>query len=345
MDDRLTDDQVQRMKGTVLAAYRQTQSGSAPRAVSRPPMEEGVYGTKRSLLNKLILKPMIPIIIAIALVLSGAGTAFAADQAKPGDALYPLDRAIERVTYNFAISDTAKANMLTKFAAERENEQTALVAEGRTEDARQAAEDTKQALENAITVIDRVQAKHEENNQTQAAQTLTNVEEKLQEIQNRFTERQREEVKNKVKNALGEVKIEATTTNGQTVVNLKYNGQEVHYTLDTTDINAIIASIQDRTGMNADDIKTLLKLQSEDTNTSDETEDTATNSASINANTNGSSDNENQNKNLNYEHNSNNNYTYNGNVNQDGGSDDHPGNDNASQGEQRQEQNQNESDD
>ncbi|MFA5051851.1 MAG: DUF5667 domain-containing protein [Patescibacteria group bacterium] len=305
LDDQLPQTKVKRLKNTVLVAFRQSQIDTSPHAT------EEKFIKNRSFFNKLILRPMIPVIIAIALIITGTGTAIAADQAKPGDALYPVDRAIERVTYNFAFSDTSKANMLVKFAAERENEQKNLTEAGRIADAQQASVDTKQALQNAAEVIARVQEENQESSQTRAGQALNTVEEKLLELQNRFTERQREEVKNRVKNAVGEVEIEATTKNGQTTVIIKFHSQEIRYTLNTTDNDAIIASVQERTGLGTDDIRALIRVTADDSSTADtETDDTPGSEetpANINTDTN-TPNLTNQNNNLNYEHNYNSNY-------------------------------------
>ncbi|MFA6553168.1 MAG: DUF5667 domain-containing protein [Patescibacteria group bacterium] len=347
LEDRMTDAQAQQLKSAMLDAYRNVASKQLSGGDPRLPMEENIYGSFLSAVNKLILKPMIPIIIAIALIVTGTGTAIAADQAKPGDTLYPVDRAIEHVSYNFAVSEASKADMLVQFAAEREKEHAALIIAGRTKDALHATEDTKQALQKAAEVIERVQAEHQESNQTQAAQSLNSVEEKLNEIQNRFTERQREEVKNRVKNALGEVEAEATIRNGQTTVKLKYNGQEFRYTLSTTDINSIIASVQERTGLSSADVKALLKTDTEDTDTaSDEAENLInTNTVNTNLNANTNPTNVNANKNLNYEYNNNYNYSYNGNTNGSESQEEPADNSNNGQGDQNQNRNRNEAGD
>ncbi len=283
--------------------------------------EESIYGATMPFYKKLFMQPTLAVMLAVIIILAGAGTAIAADHAKPGDSLYPVDRALEQVAYNFSLSDTAKADMLVKFADEREEEQAALAQTNRTQDAEQASHETEQALQNATEVIDRVQAEHGEDDKSRSAETLSKVEEKLNEIQNRYTERHREEVKDRVKNALGEVEIEATIKNGQATVKLHYNGQEIKYALDTADINAIIASVQQRTNLSADDIRALLKIETEDESSDDSHQSTNANTnAAINTNRqkeNGDSSNQNRNTNTRIDDSRNTNSAVNTNMNSD----------------------------
>lgn len=72
----------------------------------------------------LLLKtrPMIPVLLAIIIFLGGSvATVAAADNAKPGDLLFPLDRAIENIQISLS-SDDKKDELKVKFAIERVEE-------------------------------------------------------------------------------------------------------------------------------------------------------------------------------------------------------------------------------
>lgn len=58
----------------------------------------------------------LPSLLGISLL---GGTAFASGNAKPGDILYPVKRAVEQVRLNLAVSDTTKAELQAQFAQER----------------------------------------------------------------------------------------------------------------------------------------------------------------------------------------------------------------------------------
>jgi hypothetical protein len=64
---------------------------------------------------------MIPLIVAVVVLLSAGGTVAASDSARPGDLLFPIDRAIEDVHLSLA-SEKDKADLRVKFADERLHE-------------------------------------------------------------------------------------------------------------------------------------------------------------------------------------------------------------------------------
>lgn len=66
----------------------------------------------------LSTKSMIPLVIAIAVLLGASGTVAASDAARPGDVLFPVDRAIENVRLSLA-SEKGKADLRIKYAEER----------------------------------------------------------------------------------------------------------------------------------------------------------------------------------------------------------------------------------
>ena len=64
---------------------------------------------------------MIPILISLAVLLGVGGTVVASDSARPGDLLFPIDRAVEEVRATFASAE-GKAELKVKFAEERLDE-------------------------------------------------------------------------------------------------------------------------------------------------------------------------------------------------------------------------------
>lgn len=71
---------------------------------------------------------MVPAIIALLVVLGGGTTVIVADGAAPGDALYGIDRATERVRLRLA-SDERKQELELRFAEERVEELDVVIAE------------------------------------------------------------------------------------------------------------------------------------------------------------------------------------------------------------------------
>jgi hypothetical protein len=66
---------------------------------------------------------------ALVLILGVGGTTAAAQQSRPGDVLFPIERALEEVRLALAVNDTARASLQLKFAEERLLELRSLVEE------------------------------------------------------------------------------------------------------------------------------------------------------------------------------------------------------------------------
>lgn len=76
---------------------------------------------------------MIPALIGLFLALSAGATVAVSDDAKPGEALYGIDRATERVRLAIA-SDEAKAELQVRFANERFTELEEVISEEREDE-------------------------------------------------------------------------------------------------------------------------------------------------------------------------------------------------------------------
>jgi len=98
--------------------------------------KDNVWQNINSNLNKtsffillLTRKSMINIIVAVLVILSGSiATVRAADNAKPGDVLYGIDRAVENIQITFA-SQEKKDKLKIKFAQERVEEIQTIIEE------------------------------------------------------------------------------------------------------------------------------------------------------------------------------------------------------------------------
>lgn len=135
-----------------------------------------------------ILKYLVSSILGFSLL---AGTAFAANNSKPGDALFPLKKVEEKIALSLALSEPAKTVLEVKFADRRlkelnqiqaqiQTDQIANVISGnaastekRTQNSHKKAEIQAQAeVSNAINTLTRVQLKLDAKNNQQAASSV-----------------------------------------------------------------------------------------------------------------------------------------------------------------------------
>lgn len=84
---------------------------------------------KRGLLVTFFNKSMLATLLALVVVLGGGGVVAASNTAVPGDALYGIDQAVERMQIKLA-SEEKKAELKVKFAEERISEVEEIVQKG-----------------------------------------------------------------------------------------------------------------------------------------------------------------------------------------------------------------------
>lgn len=89
-------------------------------------------GAPRTFFTSIFYNHMGIIAGILALVVGLTGTAFASNDAKPGDALYSVDKALEEVRYTFA-GEQGKEKLKVRFAEERVEEFQEVLAEDATE--------------------------------------------------------------------------------------------------------------------------------------------------------------------------------------------------------------------
>jgi len=70
--------------------------------------------------------------LIVVMLMSGSATVVTAEAARPGDALFPLDQAIERVRIRFAKNDDDRVRLANTFTEERLGELRSIVGERRT---------------------------------------------------------------------------------------------------------------------------------------------------------------------------------------------------------------------
>ncbi len=78
-------------------------------------------------------KHMAPIALALILMLGVGGTAYASNEARPGDLLFPIDQALEEARLALTQNDTDRARLQIAFAEERLVELRSILAEDSTD--------------------------------------------------------------------------------------------------------------------------------------------------------------------------------------------------------------------
>lgn len=153
-------------------------------------------------LKSLMQKPMIPIIAAIILILSGTGTALAADHAQPGDALFGIDRALEQVRLNFTFGETNQAKARQRIAVERDQELQNLEQQnGETNEPirNQAQERANNAYQDAEQALEQAREQQSAQNQSQAEQELNKVEQELEPLRLRYENQEQTQNQGEIK--------------------------------------------------------------------------------------------------------------------------------------------------
>ncbi len=105
------------------------------------------------------------------------GTAFASNSAKPGDLLYPVKKAKEKIQINLSVSEEAKAKLQAKFGEERLKELNKIKSEisvhaTGTPANIKAKVEAEGEVSNAITTLKEVQTKLEAKGNTTAAAAI-----------------------------------------------------------------------------------------------------------------------------------------------------------------------------
>jgi len=167
----------------VGAQQRLVQRLQAEMTSVRKASESRYKERQRSVFNQLTPKPMIAIVIAAIILLTGSGTVIASDFSRPGDTLFGLDQAAERTRLAVTFGDQARARVRADIAEEREQERLELLEDNDSEHAQEAEKLANEALTQAIETISEVRLKLEEKgNPGKAVEALAEVEVRLRGI-------------------------------------------------------------------------------------------------------------------------------------------------------------------
>lgn len=236
--------------------------------------------------------PMIAAIIVAIVLAFGTGTAIAANNAKPGDSLFGLDKALERVQLGVSVGQEAKARVSANIAAERQKELQEL--EGQNNEhasgvLQEAEQETDHALERAADAVHEARTKLEAKGTSgNAVNALKDVEEKLTNTQEHHDDLLKPDF-----HGLAEAEVKLGTTFA--TVKLHVSGHTTSFRLETTDRAAILAEIAKRTGLSQAQLGTIVKFEAKEDEEIDDDQPTSANvngnvNAASNANTNANDD-------------------------------------------------------
>ena len=164
---------------------------------------------------------MIPILIALAVLFGAGGTVAASDSARPGDLLFPVDRAVEEVRAAFTAGE-GKAELKIKFAEERLDEMDSILEdEPATTTPNGISEETKLNLSHALDILTMHLAEiHGAASSTPGiAQAISIIEERLQSRVGDLPQ----ELKIKIRDDRG--RIELKTEEGKVKVKIDSDGE------------------------------------------------------------------------------------------------------------------------
>jgi hypothetical protein len=143
----------------------------------------------RSLTPRRWLRLAAGLLAAAVLALTGVtGTALAADGARPGDPLYPLDREMERVRLMLTSDSQQRAALLLSMADERLQEAESLASQGDQQHMDIALENYGQAVSSAVQTVDHEKGGTRQALITQLDEALSAHEQRLQTIRQHVPE-------------------------------------------------------------------------------------------------------------------------------------------------------------
>lgn len=123
--------------------------------------ERGIYNMPSNMFGKYVVAAVLAIVLV-------GGTAYASADSRPGDTLFPLKKATEKVQLALTSSSESKAELHARIAEERLEDIAKVSEEHKTE----AQAEAKTELSTAIEVLTEVQAKLEARGNTTAAAAL-----------------------------------------------------------------------------------------------------------------------------------------------------------------------------
>lgn len=112
-------------------------------------------------------------LIALTLVLTSTGVAWASSDALPGDALYPVKRGVEEIRLAVTFSESGDAELLNTYTTERMDEIEALILAGRDEYLDDALDDYEVMLDRLVTQVTVLSQSEDQNSLDHLAFSLS----------------------------------------------------------------------------------------------------------------------------------------------------------------------------
>lgn len=228
-------------------------------------------------------KPMIPLMIAAVMFLGVGGTAVMADNSRPGDVLFGIDRAAEEVRIAFAGKAKA-ADLKAKFAEERLSEVQALVTDARLKASASTTASTTGTttattttsrkdqqvgvgVNVALSYLSKVSADLEASGNLEAQARIQTVIERLETLVNtdgvKATVKSNEDFKLRLKGEVDGDKIEINTNGNKSRIEVREEGNRIRIELKD---NGLI-NLKGKIELDSDD------EESDDKNDEDEEDD------------------------------------------------------------------------
>lgn len=195
-------------------------------------------------IHSLTLRPMIATAIATIILAVGFGATAIANTARPGDPLFNVDTAAERIRLALTFGDEARAVYEARTAEERLIEKLELEAE-HSDHADDATRIAGQTLDRAISTIDRVKIKLE-GKDASGAEALAKVEVRLRGLRD---------------DHIGRIKVEAETEKGATKIKVESGRSKWEWRTTAMGREDLLAEIAARTGLLIDDLRAALVLK------------------------------------------------------------------------------------
>jgi len=123
------------------------------------------------------------IFIALLLVISTTGVAWAASDALPGDTLYPVKRGVEEFRLGISLSESGDAELLNSFTSERMDEIEALILADRNEYLTDALQNYEDMLDRLVTQVLEITQTEDQESLDEFESNLTHQMEVLERMQ------------------------------------------------------------------------------------------------------------------------------------------------------------------
>ena len=224
--------------------------------------------------------PVIIFAVVIVVVGTGVGTVAAANDARPGDRLFVVDRAVERVQLAITPNKSQRAKLLADIAKERSQEHDQLVSEQKVSAAQEAERLTIVAVNQALTTNDAARAELIEQAAITEVADLNHVRNEVASFDATLPQ---------LANA-GLTGAVAKFDNNITTITLKLNAATATFQLQTQNIAEIEQAIVQRTGIDLQQLKSMLVIKPADTIAPPTTEEPLPNAGNSNTNTNSTID-------------------------------------------------------